>query len=377
MPFFFNYHDPDFAQRAIDELWKPFITTYIADYGFQGVRLDAVKKIAEFPEVLRQICEHIIATCQTVHGRHPIILAELLDKNPLQYVDRLRGFGFSHILNSTYSSLYSKRARQGEGKARGQWNGGHTRNWLLHEIGTLQSIFYDPSIERTGVGGTIGYVGNHDKAALSNTVDALIREKASTSADSGETAREFIFGIACVSDAGWYMLSGDEYMLDSKPLSRNITFSSDVEPFRWGEMANDTRLCGFMGALNYTLSQLTATAYPYWVELSTVENHHHNIGIALRHVGAQHELLCVRLSNADCPLETLREGVRQYIEHYRASRTQEVPLTIGAIYIVNDTIVTTLDSDYNARMEWRWGERVGSDTPLFGQREALGLAPHP
>ncbi len=231
----FNYDDARVRCEIIEKLWRPYITRYIRQYGFQGARIDLAWHIQ--PDLRREVYKII----HELLGDHGIIVDEALYYGPShqEIRDRMHIEGAAcstHITASTYWASPEQ--------------GGALPDWLQCEMG------YKRSIVRCGC---INFTGNHDELSLGGCViEAMARERLrqhktlerhyeavggdgrldgakkkayqrqllfsyvveieaalacgeiATSQAFSQRVREKI-AIAAFTAKGWYMLSGDEY----------------------------------------------------------------------------------------------------------------------------------------------------------------------
>ncbi|MBL7479680.1 alpha-amylase [Legionella sp. 27fs60] len=156
----FDYSDPKIRDEIIEKFWRPYIEKYMVEYGFEGVRVDAVAYV--HPMVRQKIYEIIYETAKNNNKPRPIILDELLfddpDKTLEQVVKEVQldsDLGPTHITRGTY---YAQRDRYGGLPA-----------WCKDEEGLkAQVIFQKKNGElRVGAkGGCISFSGNHDHDSL-------------------------------------------------------------------------------------------------------------------------------------------------------------------------------------------------------------------
>ena len=135
----FRYEDPKVRDEVIEKVWKPYIDTYITEYGFEGVRLDCVSKIP--PGVRKEIISYIKEVSSKAGRKDPVILEEALfsGQSAQNFSDRLGDTGGSHI---TGGSFYARR----------EWHGGMPEN-IASEDGYKSRIVSK---------GAINFTGNHD-----------------------------------------------------------------------------------------------------------------------------------------------------------------------------------------------------------------------
>lgn len=138
------------TDEIIEKFWKPFIKKYIVEYGFEGARIDCVRRL---PYYLRtNIYEYISELMQELNKPYPpVLLEELLygDDKPLDQVIRQMGgdAGGTHITGSVF---YKTR----------EWHGGLPSD-IQVELGLKSKI-----VSR----GAINFTGNHDHTPLANEI---------------------------------------------------------------------------------------------------------------------------------------------------------------------------------------------------------------
>ncbi len=229
---------------VFDKFWKPLIQKYISEYGFMGVRIDAVKQLD--PLLVQKICVEVEDCCNKLAGCRAVILGELMHHNPGEFWGVFDQSGLTHILNNSAHFEFTVGARrlnktsESDGlspyefvmkkrkhpKDRG-WNHGDN---LLENICEFRKDMLS-----SGGGGTIGYSGNHDVGSLAvlTSVDNLVtdefyfrpgqgrkrldsimidEEHLPQKTLSANMAKEKLFGILMASDSGWYMLVYDEFL---------------------------------------------------------------------------------------------------------------------------------------------------------------------
>ena len=247
----FDYRNPAIRTQIIEEFWKPYIYKYMIDYGFDGIRVDAVGYLN--PELRAQIYTYVYDLAEK-HGKpKPIILDELLfnDKNKKlsDVVDSLLlpEKGPTHITRTTY---YAQKDQYGG-----------LPNWDKEDEGLkAQLVFLNKKkqIHPQTKGGCIGFSGNHDHKSLALTVleeiaqkrlqkhhalyhaqcnfknermdqydealnsvflysfvkdiqNEILQGNQNTINDVEKKMREKIATCALSSSGGWYALSGDEF----------------------------------------------------------------------------------------------------------------------------------------------------------------------
>ncbi len=132
----------------IDTFWRPFVTRYIEDYGFSGVRVDCVRKVPH--QVRRPVYQMIRALVEAQDATvEPIILEETLfsDLSPKDYVALTQDAGATHNTGSVY---YQER----------EWHGGLSPEYNNED-------YYK---HQTAQNGVINFTGNHDHDSCAMTV---------------------------------------------------------------------------------------------------------------------------------------------------------------------------------------------------------------
>ncbi|KTD06493.1 alpha-amylase [Legionella gratiana] len=256
----FDYRKPEIRDEIIEKFWKPYIFKYMINYGFEGVRVDAVGYLE--PELRKKIYKYIYELAETYKKPKPVILDELLfndkKKKLSDVVDNLLlpDHGPTHITRGTY---YAHRDEYGG-----------LPSWSKEEEGIkAQAVFLDRNrkLHPDMHGGCIAFSGNHDHNSLAMTIleemaeqriknhplyyahkkyqqesdeydeavssvflysfvkdiqNEVLANNKSTIAEIERKMREKIVICALTSSAGWYALSGDETGdLLAKPVFRH------------------------------------------------------------------------------------------------------------------------------------------------------------
>jgi len=132
----------------VDQFWKPFINTYINQYGFSGARVDCVRKVPQ--ELRQQVYDLIRAGVEAREDNTPcVILEETLfsDLSPQKFADKIKGAGATHNTGSVY---YRQR----------QWHGGLSDDYNNED-------YYKKQMVQQGV---VNFSGNHDHYTCAMTV---------------------------------------------------------------------------------------------------------------------------------------------------------------------------------------------------------------
>ncbi|KTD64678.1 hypothetical protein [Legionella spiritensis] len=89
--------DYEKIDRAFTLLWEPLIRRYICDYGFMGVRVDALTHI---PAPVQQRAYRLVKELvRDIYGTDAILIGELMVANPEVYLQSLSICGLTHSLN--------------------------------------------------------------------------------------------------------------------------------------------------------------------------------------------------------------------------------------------------------------------------------------
>lgn len=158
----FNYEDDSIRKEIITEFWQPYIKRYMIEYGFDGVRVDAVGYV--HPEVRREIYAYIHSLAAEYGKPKPVILDEaLFSKRPLadevNYL-KLPDIGPTHITTEAYNVEFDLASTD-----------------LPYEV-TLEeqlkaSVVFqqkDGTWRENTKGGCINFCGNHDYRSLAMTI---------------------------------------------------------------------------------------------------------------------------------------------------------------------------------------------------------------
>lgn len=132
----------------IETFWKPYIQTYINEFGFCGARVDCVAKI---PHELREPVYQLIreGVAKQADPMTVVIIEEALfsDVAPKEFVEKVKGANATHSIGSVYNR---KRL----------WHGGLEDDYSNED-------FYKKSMVQHGV---VNFTGNHDHYSCAMTV---------------------------------------------------------------------------------------------------------------------------------------------------------------------------------------------------------------
>ncbi|CDZ78175.1 Alpha amylase, catalytic domain [Legionella massiliensis] len=177
----FDYSNPEIRAEIIEKFWKPYIFKYMIEYGYEGVRVDAVGYIN--PELRRELYEYIYMLAEKYDKPRPVILDELLfsggDIN--EVVDKLLlpNEGPTHVTRSTY---YAHRDQYGG-----------LDEWFKMEEGVKsQDVFLNNKKQPrpNAKGGCIAFCGNHDHNSLAMTILEEMAEGRLHNYNALKTAKE-------------------------------------------------------------------------------------------------------------------------------------------------------------------------------------------
>lgn len=158
----FNYDDEKIRKEIMRELWQPYIQRYMLEYGFDGVRVDAVGYV--HPEIRREVYEYIHSITQEHKKPKPVIIDEaLFNKRELaeevRYL-KLPGVGPTHITTEVYNTEFNLAST------------GIPSKILEEEQLKASVVFYqkDGALREHVKGGCINFCGNHDYRSLAMTI---------------------------------------------------------------------------------------------------------------------------------------------------------------------------------------------------------------
>lgn len=255
----FDYVRPGNIHQIFEHLWKPFIYKMIKDYGFTGARID----FATGPKVNPEIIKLCISYIKELNPKAIIFAEDLypgVKEDRIRYVlEKSKDLGFTHITNiSMYlpeESIGSKEAYEP----------------ILENLGLKKLMEIDSSNYRPG---TIGFPGSHDAGPT------LFMAK--IAGDSTENpvllAKKRMAIAAFTSDAGWYLLAGDEVLSQTmkSPFVRqdgaNFVSADHIqETLRKPEILltphADTPLFPYIKAINETFLSLRPASNIFWFEI--------------------------------------------------------------------------------------------------------------
>ena len=306
---------------------KEEIRKYIVDYGFMGVRIDAAKHLPI--DVQNEIYAYINELCIKRHNVQPVIYAEVIaSAGELKHLSRdMQGLGITHIMNSLFHERFTNDYRQVDSDGKGFWEKGPKGgNDVLYGLGLLRQIVHGVALNV--LGGTVGYPGTHDFASLYDAalsdharsfvekqndyvfpipnfkvlMDAKILELRQIPHEQQVAIlKEKLAAIAITSDAGWYLLSGDEFGHSGRKWVFDFYNPCEQGKYsfenHWGSQFD---LRPFIKGINNILASLPAPDPAFWVQ-HIVLNSKPDLMIAVRHNGRGFdktaELIIINLSD--------------------------------------------------------------------------------
>jgi len=348
-PTFYWDHPNEKIRAEIIAYMKAMIYTYIVDFGFTGVRVDAVKHVPA--DVQKEIYEYITQLCIEHHQIRPIIFAETLNLAPDDW-QNLTGLGISHTMNFLDYKSFVQENRKSNSSGKGYWEAGYSgAEDAQKALGELREIVHSGEAINQPGGGSIGPSGTHDHGSLyfivlNNRTNEVLEKKYSDEGrndklqflrnrkfnfntaigreieeerkvtqknlqryyDFSLDLKQQIAGVALTSDSGWYLLSGDEFgdkdkkfVFDNyKPLEKGSDFTEG-----WGGKY-DVR--SFISGINSILKTMPPTNDVFWVEHIVLESKP-ELMIVVRHNSSGFDpenthLVIVNLSNKKLSLNS-------------------------------------------------------------------------
>ncbi len=302
-----NYSDPAIKQQIIDELWIPYITKYINDFGFDGIRMDFAGTRQEIRDVERILCQEI-QRLVAIKKSEAIIFAEVLPpaKKIKENADALRGM-YTHVTNSTL------------------WGVKET----MDERGMKQQITHlmPDGSQRALPGGTVGFAGSHDNGT--NARNAL-KSAAMMAINSDESRRKAFYespdkkqahafeeaiteqvelvrkstvkmnkclivqrqrlaSVALASDGGWCLLGGDE-LGKMTPASVFVDKEGkpvygDAESFADAKLHTSWHHTGLIQDINDAVAAMPRAIFPHWSQTLMLPAPYENLVIVMNYNG--------------------------------------------------------------------------------------------
>lgn len=252
----FNYDKERNIELIFETLWEPFIYKMIKIYGFSGVRID----FATGPKVCNEIIKKCIEYIKKLEPK-AVIFAE--DLYPGSKEDRIthvlsksKDVGFTHVTNI---SMYLPENRVGN-KA--------NYESVLENLGLKKLMTHATTANYRA--GTIGFPGSHD----AGTALQMARKTGDKEdQDPLLLVKKRMAFTAFTSDAGWYLLAGDEILsnVTKSPFVRQNNSSFDIntikELYNLNFLSTDIPICKFIISINNTFNQLRSANEVFWFEI--------------------------------------------------------------------------------------------------------------
>lgn len=218
----FDYSTEQLQLEIFEVFFKPYIDRYVVKYGFTGMRIDGAGHIPS--GLQKKVISHFRYLTQQYHQTDGVILGEFLEDNHKLYSLKDDGVRYDLVTNSSYwtvnpSPYFNPLKRS-------------AHNTDMFDRRQLSNV------------GTIGWTGNHDTCNLYNVCAQNLPQHFNMSVREqnimlSKMMRERIATMAFISDAGYYLLCGDEYGTSQR---RNCFEweGHDLEPAcRPGQTANE------------------------------------------------------------------------------------------------------------------------------------------
>ncbi len=164
----FVYSSKEAVDAIVEKVWRPYIDKYIDEYGFAGVRIDAVQLLS-LNENMVYLRERIYEILAEKLG-HPIIFEEqLYSTMSVSEVNADLKTDATHATHTT-TSLFYHPARRYDGT---KWVRAGISHGIKDEVSTKQSSIFETKsgvVRDYQIGGTINFSGNHDELPLAAKV---------------------------------------------------------------------------------------------------------------------------------------------------------------------------------------------------------------
>lgn len=302
----FDYTTEEKCDAIFENLWKPLITRAINDFGFDGVRIDYGTAVNQ--KVLKR-CIELIRTLKN-DATVTIAFGEALIPSHVNIIEQLNNCQSTHFTHLTNNAFALSKKSIMEGKFDGNGNIGYW--WFLHDLGLKKAITKQSSKFWSG---TIGFSGSHDdgttlqrgayllingeevekeaeqlmspnvkldfladsnlsqkrnickKIAKGKLIDKKLNEEFSTEEAKISLAKERIAIAAFSSDAGWYLLAGDEKLSTTtkRPFvdEKGVPFGGEENM----EASINDAMPRFVKSVNETFINLRESTDKFWVEI--------------------------------------------------------------------------------------------------------------
>lgn len=235
----FKYQDSSVQDAVIEQLWKPFIEKYIRDYGFAGIRVDAITNVNA--QLQKKAFDIVFDCCQEYNKTQPVILGELMVKIPTKHITKLQNLGYTHIFSC--GSIYRNFKDYAPDK---NYSAGEC--WLISQAQQLQEIIWpNKKQDITITGGPAGILGNHDVGTLKAIVILNLEGKEGESLhyalhhhyptkdqSCAPQMCERMLRLFTLCNGGGYLLAGDEFGILHRPTVFNDYHEPKSPTEKWG-----------------------------------------------------------------------------------------------------------------------------------------------
>lgn len=273
----FNYSTEQLQSEIFEVFFKPFLDRYVGKYGFTGMRIDGAGHIPAGMQ--HKVISYFRHLTQKYHQTEGVILGEFLEDNQKLNVLRNDGIKYDFVTNSSYWTVNS--SPYFDPTKRAAHNGDMFTRRQLSTVGT------------------IGWTGNHDTKNLyhfcaKNLPTHFNLSVAQSNAMLSKMMRERIASMAFVSDAGYYLLCGDEYGSSQRRNCFEWEGPEGEPACRSGQTANEKwggkfDMVQFIRQINLARNELDQQLKPeFWSEqyvLSTRLDPNHDVKCIVRNNG--------------------------------------------------------------------------------------------
>ncbi len=250
----FDYSGLDNRKEILEHLWKPFIDKMLKVYGFSGARID----FATGPKMDHDIVKDCVQYIKMINPNAIIFAEDLYPfggyKRIKNVVNISKDVGFNNLTNiSMYIKLncYYEPFKSDIGLKRLT---AHKHSKYFH--------------------GTIGFAGSHDYGPMMLAYNKTYSCKVQDS-EKIRIAKQQLSVAAFTSDAGWYLLSGDELLsCNDKSVfaQQNMTNIYNTDSFT-DKIDESVRVIqSFIKSINDTFQKLRCGDNLFWFDILADNN---------------------------------------------------------------------------------------------------------
>lgn len=335
-----DYGDPAIGKEVAEYLWKPFIVKMIDVFGFTGVRFDFA---AALPFEIEKLCVDYIRDLNP----QATIFGEML-VSPGIDISWRKSCGFSHITNNIL--WVNRKCGEVYKKA---------FNYFLHDQGVKKNMCTKIAGKMSG---TIGFAGSHDDGTA---LQAGCRTKERSCGDFEDfwgpinkalsilsepqklrLAKERIGTAALASEAGYFLLSGDESLsvlkkivfLDTGTLPRDRSEDHFYTPaFR--PSPSVTELRNFIRQINQTFSTLRSARETFWIEMIDYQHRFNDAMVFVRHLSEGRDgptdIVFADFTSKETVSRMMRRLSREAIKQFVCEKTGATLPEDTLVYIIS------------------------------------------